>query len=338
MSLTKASYSMITGAPVNVLDFIPSAQHAAIQAGTSTYDAGANIQQAIDYCLSLSLRVVNGQGTVGFPAKMALLVIPEGVYNTSQTLQINNGGYATLRIEGLGRACIRYTASAGSCIITTPFDPGLPLMSMGPQLVNLCIWKDDTSGSSVGLTVQRITNGLFQGLSFHKFQYAIQVLGGIDNTFDFQGQPIEYSTYGMLIEQETGAVGPHIKPNLTLVKDAYFITNSGGAITIRRNPNETLTGNGGGSVVTIQDTNFQSASTGAAVNISYPGEQPGQGTVNIERCWFEGAGPTAVSLQNGQCKISSCFYTNTGATDKPFVLQDNPVLTDYKQKVARLSL
>jgi hypothetical protein len=323
MSLTKASYSLITGAPVNVLDYIPKAEHAAIQAGTSTYDAGANIQSAIDYCLSLSLRIINGQGTAGFPVKMALLVIPEGVYNTSQTLQINNGAYATLRIEGIGRACIRYTQTSGSCFIATPFDAGLAVMSNGPQLVNLCIWNDSETGGSVGLTVQRITNGLFQGLSFHKFTYAIQVLGGIDNTFDFQGQPIEYSTYGMLIQQETAAVGGPNKPNLTLIKDAYFIANTGGAITIRRNPGETLVNNGSGSVVTIQDTNFQCNSTSAAVTISYPGELPGQGTVNIERCWWEGAGPTGVSLSNGQCKISSCFYTNSTASDKPFLLQDN---------------
>lgn len=39
MSLTKASYSMITGAPVNVLDYIPPAQVALILANNSTQDA-----------------------------------------------------------------------------------------------------------------------------------------------------------------------------------------------------------------------------------------------------------------------------------------------------------
>ncbi len=47
MVLTKATSSMILGDVINVLDYIPEAEHAAIQAGTSTYDAAANITSAI---------------------------------------------------------------------------------------------------------------------------------------------------------------------------------------------------------------------------------------------------------------------------------------------------
>lgn len=47
MSLTKATYSMVTGAPVNILDFIPPSEHAAIAAGTSTYDCRNALTQAI---------------------------------------------------------------------------------------------------------------------------------------------------------------------------------------------------------------------------------------------------------------------------------------------------
>ena len=56
---------------VSVLDYIPVAEHAAIRAGTSTYDAGANIQSAI----------TNGK-TVFFPA---------GLYRSSQTLNLDVG-------------------------------------------------------------------------------------------------------------------------------------------------------------------------------------------------------------------------------------------------------
>jgi len=54
MSLTKATYSMISGAPVNVFDFIPQAEHAAIQNKTSTYDCTANIAAAIAYADSIA--------------------------------------------------------------------------------------------------------------------------------------------------------------------------------------------------------------------------------------------------------------------------------------------
>lgn len=47
MSLTKATYSMISGASANILDYIPASEHADILAGTSTYDCAAAILAAI---------------------------------------------------------------------------------------------------------------------------------------------------------------------------------------------------------------------------------------------------------------------------------------------------
>lgn len=54
MALTKVSYSMISGAPVNVFDFIPQAEHAAIQNKTSTYDCTADVAAAIAYADSIA--------------------------------------------------------------------------------------------------------------------------------------------------------------------------------------------------------------------------------------------------------------------------------------------
>lgn len=322
MPLTKTTFSMISGEVINVLDYIPPNEHAAIQAGTSTYDAGPAIQSAIDAALSQSLRVVNGIGTTGFPAKMQTVVFPQGVYNTGQTLIINNSSYAVCRLEGQGRAAIRYTQTGGGCIYAYPQDPALPLMTAGPQIVNLMLWKDNSSSGSVGLVIERMTNCYIGGLSIRGFDYGIQILGGIDNEFDFQGQSIESCNYGILIEQKT-AVGDIIKPNLTSIKNATFSATPGHSILIRRNPDESLTNNGSGSVISIEDCLFQGSCVTSAVKIEYPGEYPGNGTVNVERCWFESAGVTAVELANGQCKVSSCFVTNTGASDKPFLLVDN---------------
>lgn len=48
MSLTKVSYSMITGAPVNAFDYMSAAQIADVQARTSLVDVSGAIQAAID--------------------------------------------------------------------------------------------------------------------------------------------------------------------------------------------------------------------------------------------------------------------------------------------------
>lgn len=72
MALTKTTYSMIDGATVNVFDYIPKSEHAAIQDGTSTYDCTANIAQAIADC-----SVVIGQPD-GFEKT---IIFPQGWYS-----------------------------------------------------------------------------------------------------------------------------------------------------------------------------------------------------------------------------------------------------------------
>jgi polygalacturonase len=72
MSLTKASYSMITGAPVNVKDFGAT--------GDGTTDDTAAIQAAINFCTNLS----NRRQTLYFPANNASLY-----YKTTAPLVVN---------------------------------------------------------------------------------------------------------------------------------------------------------------------------------------------------------------------------------------------------------
>lgn len=75
MSLTKVTYSMISGAPINVMDYIPAAEHAAIYAYTSTYDAGQDIQDALDAASA---------------KEGATVILPAGLFNTSQTIDIRS--------------------------------------------------------------------------------------------------------------------------------------------------------------------------------------------------------------------------------------------------------
>lgn len=81
MALTKSHNRMIEGSVVNVLDYIPQSEHAAIKAGTSTYDASSDIQTAID-------------------ARLGPVYVPPGTYVCESPIQIRHntvlyggGGY-----------------------------------------------------------------------------------------------------------------------------------------------------------------------------------------------------------------------------------------------------
>ena len=326
MSLTKNTFAMISGAYINVLDYIPINRHASVLDGSSTDDNGPYIQAAIDAALAQSSRILQGIGTAGFPYKMMTVYFPTGLYNTAQTLILNNSAYGVVRLEGHGRSTIRYTAATGTCIYLYPIDPTASLMTAGVQISNICVWKDDKAGSSVGLVVDRMTNCYFEGMSFYGFQYAIQINGGIDNDFDFQGQPIQHCDYGIWIQQQIPPSGVGImKPNLTTIRNAYFIDTSIHSLVYRKNADEPLSGNSPGSVHLVADTNFQGGCSGYAVVIETLGENQGTGTINFERCWWEGSSATgAIQIAGGaQARVQSCFYTNQTTNEKPFLLMDN---------------
>jgi len=83
---------------VSVLDFIPESQHAAIKAGTSTYDATADIQAAIDAA----------QGT---------LLIADNLRITS-TLTLRSN----LNVKIISGGVITWDGVAGGTVITNPTD------------------------------------------------------------------------------------------------------------------------------------------------------------------------------------------------------------------------
>jgi len=91
MSLTKTSYSMITGAPLNVLDF-----------GVSTSNTSA--QNDAGFALALAKITANGGGEI---------YIPSGTYNYSTTL---NFGINNLVVKGQGRSTVLQFNGTGNCI------------------------------------------------------------------------------------------------------------------------------------------------------------------------------------------------------------------------------
>ena len=52
MALTKASYSMVEGAPINVFDYMTSAEIADVTSNTASLDVQPAVQAAIDAALT----------------------------------------------------------------------------------------------------------------------------------------------------------------------------------------------------------------------------------------------------------------------------------------------
>ena len=322
MALTKVTFSMISGAAVNVLDYIPKTEHAAIINGTSTYDCYSAIQAAINVALQGYVRTIGSSGG-SFPAIQTCVKFPSGVYNTSQTIEVNSN-YASCVIEGIGNACIQYTGGAGSCVIVYDNDPTIGIITTAVTIRNLMIRKADKLAGTVGMTVLRVSNCLFEGLSFYGFDYAIQNLGGISNIYDFKNRAIEYCNVGMLIEQSTSPSPSNaiVKPNLVVIKNGIFINTSNVSVLIRRNPDESLTNNGSGGVISIEDTNFQGGGN-FGISAEWLGEVPSAGVLSIDRCWFEGSGTISISLQKGTISMNNCFIVQS-----PILLYDTAAYLD----------
>jgi len=95
MSLTKVSYSMIKGASVNVLDFIPADQVVFIQANDAASQDGsvvtAAIQAAIDHAYAFGNPSAAYQG-------QPYVYLPSGTYKITDSLVLKDG--ASIRGEG----------------------------------------------------------------------------------------------------------------------------------------------------------------------------------------------------------------------------------------------
>lgn len=75
MSLTKVSYSMVTGAPINIFDYMTAAQIADVQSNAATIDVSTTIQTA------LTAFVTAGQ--------FVDIIFPNGTYKLNSALTIN---------------------------------------------------------------------------------------------------------------------------------------------------------------------------------------------------------------------------------------------------------
>ena len=146
-SVTRTVESKLREA-VSVLDFIPVSEHAAIRAGTSTYDCKPDIQAAIDYLFSLF-----GKGDLYFPS---------GLYRANSPIIQKNGvtlsGPANPWTNVTGtvwsNGAVIYKAHNGDCI-----QSGIGSQVIGVAIKNLAIQSDSTTypsgaGINYGKTVE----------------------------------------------------------------------------------------------------------------------------------------------------------------------------------------
>ena len=121
MSLTKVSYSMISGACANILDFGADP--------TGVADSTAAIQAAID-------SVVSGGGTDG-----GLVYFPAGTYKVTSTITISSNGVHLIG-DGMNATMINFMPSATDiCFL---WDEGNAVIYIG-SIKQMTFYSDDTT-------------------------------------------------------------------------------------------------------------------------------------------------------------------------------------------------
>lgn len=112
MSLTKVSYSMIQGAPINVFDYMTAVQIADVQAGTLTQDVTTALQNAI--AAGSSIYCPTGQYLISGQLNVyAKTLFGDGWANTVFVSNMSSGAYAAITIGKLGWTSGSDTTSGG---------------------------------------------------------------------------------------------------------------------------------------------------------------------------------------------------------------------------------
>lgn len=167
MSLTKTSYSMITGAPVNVFDFMTPAQIASVIAGDLVEDVTAPINAAI---VALGGTFDLDSPYIYTPAKV--LDFPEGVYKISSPIVISKNNIV-LQGSGMFNTTIKCATTvqiaevvrfqgAYACEINNmSLDGGLPFTPTGAE----------TYGADVGLTLDQVAHFRSEALNICNTRY-----------------------------------------------------------------------------------------------------------------------------------------------------------------------
>lgn len=164
MALTKASYSMITGAVVNILDYGADP--------TGSADSTAAIQAALDYAGSLSIPdTIYSPVEANYVLKGGTTVfMPAGKYKTSATLNVP----LNVNLKGAGRNSTLISSSYDGTILrnyNVPYAPGT-YGQPGNFWRDFCVSGDKTKTNQVGIDLLRwdlslMSNVLIQSCGSH---------------------------------------------------------------------------------------------------------------------------------------------------------------------------
>lgn len=180
MSLTKATYSMIDGAPVNVLDF------GAVCDGTT--DDTAAVQEAIDFCLANNRdMVVPGLAKLTASLNIDRVVDSSAADNFFTISSDNGGGFIVSTAIAMFSSSLPYTAAGVSQLIK--FD-------------NLIFESTDPALAAYVLDGNKYIRTQFVGCSFRKIK-CLTVTGAGKLTqsiyfFNCQGRRWEGTFFGSL--------------------------------------------------------------------------------------------------------------------------------------------
>lgn len=190
MALTKASFSMITGSELNLLDFIPQAEHSAIRSGTSTYDCTAAIKAA----------VATGRGRIYIPAGVYMCDPISwntgGAPNLSTITMVGDGsGYnGTYAATSTNISTIR-CRTAGATFWNVYFAHRFQMINVSLDANNLC--------PQVFRLEQGCTLNLYSGSSFVNCQAGgIAVLLG-DGVINVQ---VDFNVFDRCLIQNTNSI------------------------------------------------------------------------------------------------------------------------------------
>lgn len=282
MSLTKVSYSMITGAPVNVMDF------GAV--GNGVADDTAAIQAAINYAAAQTV-----PPTVIFPA---------GTYKTTASLTITTS-YITLQGAG-SRVVLSYTGSGAAILVgagigtTNDFLIDVSIQNFKIQLV---------PSSTAGLYVWLVSGGYFKNISItgslwsntnYSFQNGtgnclLRVAGTINTVFELidcngVGPVPDVTTwcnFGLAIGAAGGGSVITSIVTTTVFKSCYF--------------HYCMTGAWISTLVNFEDCIFEASRTGATPATD--------ATVQFNRCYWEAIDTTDINFQGSNAVyLQNCRF------------------------------
>jgi len=214
MSLTKASYSMITGAPVNVLDYGADP--------TGTNDSTAAIQAAINYACSLVTSAATGDPVNG------ATVVFNGVFKITAPLVVSNGNVV---LDGQGGTTI-YPYYTSNVIGGQTYNGAPPVFIIGTATqwqgsgsytntykynrINGFLIKRPVGSSyisAIGVLVSGTRNASVTNMLIEN-QYCGVYL---ENTSEFYGQQISSigCTYGYVLDSRYNRTAAQSPLNLT---------------------------------------------------------------------------------------------------------------------------